>query len=199
MASIRVGIAGYMGSGKTTCSKFFADAGALLINADAEAKSLMQSQPQIQNKLLLEFGDSISENGKISYSRLGSIVFSSKESLLRLNAIVHPPLLEKLRELMTNPDPEIIVLDAALIPLWNIDSWFDYRIWVDAPGVLRLDRIFKKNPNVTKELLQQRMILQESTFLPPSTKTWKYILNEDGIDMLSQKVSLVINQIVNRL
>ena len=97
MKPIIIALAGYMGSGKTTCARFFADAGAMLINADLEAKALMESEPKILQELKAEFGDSILENDKISYSRLGSIVFGSVEPLLKLNSITHPPLLKKLK------------------------------------------------------------------------------------------------------
>ncbi len=184
-----------MGSGKSTCAKFFADAGTMLINADLEAKVLMESDPQILQKLKTEFGHHILENGKISYQRLGSIVFGSVELLLKLNSITHPPLLERLKKLLSNEDYRIIVLDAALIPLWNIDSWFDFRIWVEASREIRIDRLLKKNPGFAKEQLLKRMDIQESTFSTPSPQRWYYIFNEDSIELLGQKVFSFLQKI----
>ncbi len=184
-----------MGSGKSTCAKFFADAGAMLINADLEAKVLMENEPGILQELKAEFGDSILENGKISYSRLGSIVFSSVEPLLKLNSITHPPLLKKLKKLLSNEDYRIIVLDAALIPLWNIDSWFDFRIWVEATRKIRMNRILKKKPVIQEEQLLKRMDIQESTFFPPSPQGWSYFSNEGSIELLGQKVFSFLQQI----
>jgi len=184
-----------MGSGKSTCAKFFADAGAMLINADLEAKVLMENEPGILQELKGEFGDSILENGKISYSRLGSIVFSSVEPLLKLNSITHPPLLKKLKRLLSNEDYPIIVLDAALIPLWNIDSWFDFRIWVEATRKIRMDRILKKKPVIQEEQLLKRMDIQESTFSQPSPQGWSYFSNEGSIELLGQKVFSFLQQI----
>ncbi len=195
MKSIKIAIAGYMGSGKSTCAKFFADAGAMLINADLEAKVLMENEPGILQELKAEFGDSILENGKISYSRLGSIVFSSVEPLLKLNSITHPPLLKKLKRLLSNEDYPIIVLDAALIPLWNIDSWFDFRIWVEATRKIRMDRILKKKPVIQEEQLLKRMDIQESTFSQPSPQGWSYFSNEGSIELLGQKVFSFLQQI----
>lgn len=195
MKSIKIALAGYMGSGKSTCARFFADAGAMLINADLEAKVLMESEPKILQELKAEFGDSILENGKISYSRLGLIVFSSVEPLLKLNSITHPPLIKRLRKLLSNEDHKIVVLDAALIPLWNIDSWFDFRIWVEASRQIRMNRILKKNPGLGEEQLLKRMDMQESTFSPPSPQSWSYISNEDGVESLGQKVFSFLQQI----
>jgi dephospho-CoA kinase len=195
MKSIKIALAGYMGSGKTTCARFFADAGAMLINADLEAKALMESEPKILQELKAEFGDSILENDKISYSRLGSIVFGSVEPLLKLNSITHPPLLKKLKKLLSKEDSRIVVLDAALIPLWNIDSWFDFRIWVEASRQIRMNRILKKNPNIKEAQLIKRLDIQESTFSPPSPWKWSYISNEDSVESLGQKVFLFLQQI----
>jgi len=195
MKSIKIALAGYMGSGKSTCASFFADTGAMLINADLEAKVLMESEPKILQELKAEFGDSILENGKISYSRLGSIVFSSVEPLLKLNSITHPPLLKRLKLLLSNEDYRIVVLDAALIPLWNIDSWFDFRIWVEASRQIRMNRILKKNPSSKEEQLLKRMDIQESTFSPPSPQRWSYISNEGSVESLGQKVFSFLQQI----
>ena len=180
---------------ENTCARFFADAGAMLINADLEAKALMESEPKILQELKAEFGDSILENDKISYSRLGSIVFGSVEPLLKLNSITHPPLLKKLKKLLSKEDSRIVVLDAALIPLWNIDSWFDFRIWVEASRQIRMNRILKKNPNIKEAQLIKRMDIQESTFSPPSPWKWSYISNEDSVESLGQKVFLFLQQI----
>ncbi len=195
MKPIKIAVAGYMGSGKSTCAKFFSDAGAMLIDADLEAKVLMESEPKILKELKTEFGDSILENGEISYQRLGSIVFDSVEPLLKLNSITHPPLLKKLKKLLSNEDHRLVVLDAALIPLWNIDSWFNFRIWVEASRQIRMDRILNKRPGFEKEQLLNRMDIQESTFSPPSPQRWSYISNEDSIELLGQKVFSFLQQI----
>lgn len=196
MPKYKVGIAGYMGSGKTTCSRFFENAGAVLINADLEAKKMMQNEEAIQQALLQEFGNSIFENGTLSFKHLGSIVFDSIECLKKLNSIVHPPLIRHLHQLMLNYRNEIVVLDAALIPLWNIDSWFDLKIWVDASEQVRLERIAKKVLDTDNEQIRKRIIAQETLFPVPSTQTWKYIFNEDSIEMLRQKVFSIVAKMI---
>ena len=76
----------------------------------------MQSDPEIKMKLNEIFGEQVFKNGSIAFDRLGSIVFGSIEELKKLNAVVHPPLLERLCFLMRHRR-EPVVLDAALIPL----------------------------------------------------------------------------------
>lgn len=195
MTSLKVAIAGYMGSGKTTCSKIFTDAGAKVIDADLQAKIMMDSSPDIHQKLSALFGDSIFEQNKLSYSKLGSFVFSSIQLLKRFNSIVHPPLIYKLKELLFSSNDPIVVLDAALIPLWNIDDWFDYRIWIDASENTRLMRITRKSKTINTGQLLQRLTMQQDLFAPPSPKNWQYVSNNNSIESLSQKVFLLINQL----
>ena len=85
------------------------------------------------------------------------------------------------------------MLDAALIPLWNIDSWFDFKLG----GIrqIRMNRILKKNPNIKEAQLIKRMDIQESIFSPPSPWKWSYISNEDSVESLGQKVFLFLQQI----
>ena len=117
MALRRVGIAGYMGSGKSTAAGMLAQRGAVIIDADREAKRLMAEESGLRRKILDTFGNSIAEGGGISFRALGTIVFSAKEELLQLNTLVHPPLIERLKGLLEKNGQANCILDAALIPL----------------------------------------------------------------------------------
>ena len=122
----KIGISGYMGAGKSTVARYFSDRGFHLIDADSEAKGLYRTDPSIIQRLLETFGDSITEEGTLSFSKLGAVAFSDMENLKKLNAIVHPPLLKRLHQLMESNENNDTLLDAALIPLWNVDSCLIY-------------------------------------------------------------------------
>jgi dephospho-CoA kinase len=183
----KIGIAGYMGSGKSTFCAILGEMGGYkVINGDAEAKKIMMGHLQIQERLISTFGSEIIENRALSFSKLGTIVFNSMEKLLQLNTIVHPILLDSLRNMIFNSLENSIVVDAALLPIWNIDDWFDERIWINASSAIRLERILAKGILTDKETIRQRIQMQETLFAAPSRRSWKYIANEGTITTLGQ-------------
>jgi dephospho-CoA kinase len=193
MAPLKIGIAGYMGAGKSSCIKFLEMPSMISLNADQIAKSLMQQSTGIKQELRKSFGAQVCSDQSIDFGLLGSIVFNSPPALNRLNAIVHPPLLQHVHHLMTkSTDPAIrfVLLDAALIPLWNIESWFDVLIWVDACSEVRLKRLIERSGDVLSEKeLMKRMVEQELLFKKSIAYEWVDILNNGTEDELKAKCS----------
>lgn len=183
----RVGIAGYMGAGKSSCVQFFDTDDTVIINADDEAKALMQNDKNILDALFAHFGDIIRLGNGIDSKSLGKIVFNSFSELLYLNSIVHPPLIEYLKKLLFEKKYQSkikkVILDAAIIPVWNIDNWFDLGIWVDTPREIRFCRLVEKyKGKISGDDLSKRMDFQEKLFSPPDDKVWCYINNAGTID-----------------
>lgn len=178
---LKIGIAGYMGSGKSTFSDYFSSKGATVFDADRIAKEFMNKSPEIKILLAKEFGDSILSKNKIQFNVLGKICFASESNLLLLNGIVHKPLIKYLHKLLRISREKICVLDAALIPLWQVENWFDILYWIQAPEAVRLKRLSQKVTLPISEL-KKRMELQEALFKEPSEKQWNIISNENSIN-----------------
>jgi dephospho-CoA kinase len=187
MKYMRIGIAGYMGAGKTTCSRYLAERYQMhLIDADNEAKRIMAQNVPLHRELAESFGEGVIDNGTISFTVLGGIVFGDIMQLRRFNSIVHPLLLERLQETIFSREEagRPLLIDAALLPLWKVDDWFDFRIWVDAPFDVRFERQMRKGLGINRNEVEKRMRLQETLFDAPSPDSWKYVTNQNGFDLL---------------
>ncbi len=197
MTQIKIAIAGYMGSGKTTCSKLLAGLGGVVIDADKEAKLIMNQSDDIKNSLTRTFGPDIVVHGEIHYSLLGNVVFTSIGAIEKLNQIVHPLLLKHINDRILSCSDQIVVLDAALVPLWRIESWFDYRLWIDADFEVRLHRLYNLRSKGSIEIHEytRRMKLQEELFQKPSKELWEYIPNEDSDHAFSEHIMKWTNKI----
>jgi dephospho-CoA kinase len=186
----RIGIAGYMGAGKTAAARLFssaagpAGAGAAVIDADFEAKIIMSDDLGMREQLVRAFGCSIIENGRLSFRSLGSVVFTSKEKLLRLNAIVHPPLVKRLRGLLEAQEGRSVILDAAVLPLCNMETLFDACFWVHAPFEIRLERLKKVRRDLDLRTLRERMRVQEECLPAPPCPPWRLIHNGGSMEQL---------------
>jgi dephospho-CoA kinase len=173
---LRIGLAGYMGAGKSTCARSFASEDALIIDADAEAKRLMAESHEIQETLRAAFGEAaVGTDGRIHSDALGREAFKSVDAILTLNGITHPPLVEYLSPIISSCQKPLCILDAALIPHLGIESWFDMCVWVDAPFETRLKRLIAKRPDMAEAELVKRMRLQEAIMSKPEGGDWMVV------------------------
>jgi dephospho-CoA kinase len=175
-----------MGAGKTTCARSFESGSALIIDADAQAKLLMSGSRRLQDDLCGAFGASIVDKDGLRFDLLGRVAFRSAESLISLNNIIHPPLIKHLERLVFDCTKSLCVLDAALIPLWGVEAWFDLCIWVDAPFETRLERLKIKRADIDESELIRRMRLQEEVMSVPDAGIWVrpalYLPSQDSIN-----------------
>jgi dephospho-CoA kinase len=196
MSARRIGIAGYMGAGKTAAARLIssatgpAGAGATVIDADFEAKMIMAEDAVMREQLVRVFGASIIDNDRLSFRMLGRIVFASKEKLLQLNAIVHPPLVKRLRLLLEAHEGPCVILDAAVLPLWNMEALFDICFWVHAPFEQRLERLKKIRRDLVTSTLRERMRVQEECLPVPQHPPWRNLLNDRGLKDLSAALEI---------
>jgi len=180
MKPVRVGIAGHMGSGKSEAADALKEFDPVIIDADAEAKSLMGESAELKSHLTRSFGSDILIGERIDFPVLGHRAFASRERLTALNRIVHPPLVQKLRQAVGRCGRPLCILDAALIPLWDIEDWFNVLLWIRAPYAVRLSRL-KGSVSLSEEELTRRMDLQESMMPPPSSPPWSVVSNDGSL------------------
>lgn len=185
-----LGIAGYMGCGKSTFAALLSRYGLRIVDADIEAKSLMTADGEIHRQLIDAFGKTIKTNTGINFSELGRFAFDSEQTVKTLNNIVHPKLVKRLHDLVfSNNGP--CILDAALIPLWGIEDWFDSCLWVFADQLIREKRI-KDKAILAPEQIVLRMKIQESIVPIPQGPKWSFLSNDRSLDILRSAVTLFI-------
>jgi dephospho-CoA kinase len=185
----RLALAGYMGAGKSTCARFLASRGFTVIDADREAKRIMNGNAGVRAKLRTEFGPGVAGN-EVDFARLGTVVFGSYDRLLRLNAIVHAPLLDHLERLIAGVQGDL-ALDAALLPLWDKTEWFDLLIWVRAPRPVRMERITRRSV-LGRMQITKRMDMQQRLMPEPPAPPWKYVMNDGTEEMLRHRLDTLI-------
>lgn len=167
---ILIGITGGIASGKTEVAKVFQKLGAEILSGDEIGKDVVEKNPQLLKKLVKAFGEEILTSKKrLNRKKLGKIAFSSPSLTEKLNRIVHPFLLENLKEkiesLRRKSDKKIVVVDAALIVEWGLQKKLDYLVLVDCSKEKRVKRLIRQRGYTRKEA-EQRIKAQ----LPESRK-----------------------------
>lgn len=114
------GLTGGIACGKSTVAAYFRELGARIIDADRIGHELLQPELPAYREVVEAFGKGIlGRSGVIDRRRLGAIAFAGPEKLRRLNAILHPRIIERVEDLAASAqkaDPHsVVIVDAALI------------------------------------------------------------------------------------
>lgn len=128
-----VGLTGGIGSGKSTVAEMLREKGAALLSADLVGHEVYEPGRPAWQEIVDAFGrDVVAVDGTIDRKKLGPIVFSDPDALVRLNAITHPRMKELMREKLTELEGQgvaVAVLEAALLFDANWEGLTD-EVWV---------------------------------------------------------------------
>jgi dephospho-CoA kinase len=181
MSKLVVGLTGILGCGKSTASKILGECGAAIVDMDEAGRWVVENDASVRENIRATFGDSVfDQDGQLLRKKLGRIVFSSKTQLNKLNAIVHPAMLNRVRFLINkekkSASSHYIIVDAALIYELNFDRECDITVCLTAPLEICLQRAESKG--LTKEQALDRIHSQ----LPQEEKAARsgYVIHNDS-------------------
>ena len=134
-----VGLAGGVGSGKSTVAAIFIKQGARGIDADALGHRVLDL-PRVRAALARDWGRDILRDGRVDRAALARLAFRSRKDVARLNRRVHPEILREIRRRIARARGWV-VLDAALLFETGADALCDKIVFVSAPRALRARRV----------------------------------------------------------
>jgi len=99
--TVRIGITGPIGCGKSTVAGWLAEAGAVIVDADQVARAVVGPGEPALAEVIAAFGPGVrTEDGVLDRAALGRIVFGDRAALGRLEAILHPAVRPRIRTAM---------------------------------------------------------------------------------------------------
>ena len=112
--TIRIGLTGPIGCGKSTVARWLADRGAVVIDADDVAREVSAPGQPAHDAVIAAFGDAVRlDGGRLDRAALGRVVFADPDALRRLEAIVHPVVRARILELIDEAEaaaaPAVVV------------------------------------------------------------------------------------------
>lgn len=155
--TIKVGITGGIGSGKTLICRIFKNLGIPVYEADSRARYLMESDKELIENIIHHFGDKVYEKRTLNRPYLANLVFNNKEKLNTLNSLVHPAVSRDFATWTREKYKAKYVLHEAAI-LFESGTYkkMDKSILIDAPDHIRVERVTKRD-GVTEEKVVERM------------------------------------------
>ena len=184
---IIVGVTGGIACGKSTVSKLLSKKGAIPINSDEIGHQLLKCGSPVMRALLEAFGsDILDESSDVSRQKLAAIVFNDKAARERLNAIMHPPIVEKSRSeanrLVTEDANCIVLIDAPLLIEANSQDTVDIIVVVTASTQTQLQRLLERAIAQNRPPSQAEAQARIDSQMPLSEKVKyaNFVLENDG-------------------
>ncbi|GAB2955947.1 dephospho-CoA kinase [Streptomyces heilongjiangensis] len=158
---LKVGLTGGIGAGKSEVSRLLVEHGAVLIDADRIAREVVAPGTPGLAAVVDAFGaDVLTPDGSLDRPKLGSLVFADPDKLAALNAIVHPLVGARSRQLEQEAAPDAVVVhDVPLLAENGLAPLYDLVVVVDAPPRTQLDRLVRLR-GMTEEDARARMAAQ---------------------------------------
>ena len=196
---LKVGLTGGIGSGKSTASKFFEKLGAFILDADKEAKNLLEKNEIVQHEVISEFGtDIINTTGKVDKNKLARVAFQDVDHQRRLNSVVHPyiyDLIDKTFDKVLNDGKyAVFIIDAAMIYESGYDIHLDYIIVITAQLKNRMERALGRK-TLTREEILKRIEFQ----WPEEEKVGMadFVIHNDGSEKeLNDNIKSIIKKLI---
>ncbi|MFM6970689.1 MAG: dephospho-CoA kinase [Sediminibacterium sp.] len=155
---LKIGITGSIGAGKSTVAGIFKVLGVPVFDADAIAKSILNSDPALREQIIAAFGSETYKNGLLDRKYLATLVFSNPEQLAKLNALVHPATIKAADTWAKHWEEQgsaYIVKEAALLFEAGTNIGLDFIIGVTAPEDLRITRVMARDHVTRGEVLKR--------------------------------------------
>lgn len=159
-----IGLTGLTGAGKSTVALKLMAYGCYHIDADKVAREVINSDENVKNKLKKQFGDDVINGDKmVNRPLLASRAFADEESTEALNAITHPAVTKKIREIIVEKKElgySGIIIDAIALFESGEDKLCDFTVAVTAPEDIRLERIMARD-KISREKALERINAQK--------------------------------------
>lgn len=193
--TLRVGITGSMGSGKSFVANLFAERGVPIFNCDNHSKELLVTVPELIDLIKKEFGEDIYE-GNV-YKNLAQKVFAegSEAELDKLTSLINPFINADIDKFFAdNQTAKFCLIETATLYEVGMDKILDRVIYVTAPEIMRLQRA-KERSGITEQEYKNRMKHQIDSTL--KIRKSDYIIYNDDFDQTNRLVEQIYNHLQN--
>ena len=189
-----VGLTGGIGSGKTTIANLFALHFSIPIYiADTKAKELVANNKQLQQEIVTLLGEEAFVEGRYNTAFVAQEVFSNKDKLDKLNAIIHPYVQQDFLQWKQSQQAPYVIKEAAI--LFESGSYrdCDFIIMVTAPLEERIERVMLRD-KIDRETVEKRIKNQWNDEKKIELST--FVIENREIDKNLDKIEIIHSKIV---
>ncbi len=145
-----VGVTGGYCSGKSVACTLFVQKGYVHVDVDRIGHEVLEEE---RNGVVEVFGETVLSGGRIERSALGHIVFADTERRKRLEEILHPPMIARVRRELEGRRNAVI--DAALLVEMGLFFFCDFVIGVQTDEEVAILRGMRRDGLSREETIQR--------------------------------------------
>lgn len=188
--SIKIGIIGGIGSGKSMVSQLLELMGVPVYVSDNESKRLVQTDAEIHKELVALLGEDVYRGGMLNKSLLATYLFGNAEHARLVNGIIHPRVKIDFRRWVSGYAAKPVVgIESAILLEAGFRSEVDMVVMVYAPKEVRMVRAIKRDAS-SREMLEKRMNSQMDDEKKRQQADW-VIVNDGTVPIIPQVADLL--------
>lgn len=145
---LKVAITGNIAAGKSEFEKLLIKRGYMVVDTDKVAHDLLENDKNIIDEIKSYFDgyDILNDDGSISRTKLGVVVFSNNALKYKLESMLHPLIRERIKKYFEQFEKlPIIFVSVPLLFETGFQRMFDKVILIASDENLRLQRLVKRN------------------------------------------------------
>ncbi len=191
------GLTGGIGAGKSEAAQRFRERGIPVIDADRIGHEVLEPGGAAEKAVTDAFGPAILSEGRIDRQKLGEVVFNDAEARQRLNAIVHPAILQEVRSRIAElgqAGHDLVIVEAALLAEdGHIQDWMSGLILVTCPEDIRVQRL-TENRSMASADARARIRAQTDPARKADLARW-VVSNDGDLQKLYRQVDNIADEI----
>jgi dephospho-CoA kinase len=147
-ASLRVGITGGIGSGKSALTDRLARRGVVIVDADVIARRVVEPGTAALAAIAEHFGPGVLQaDGSLDRAALRAVVFNAPDERRWLESLTHPLIGARLAADLDAAASPYVVLSSPLLLEGSQRDLVDHVVVVDVPETLQVERASARDNN----------------------------------------------------
>lgn len=187
-----IGITGSIAVGKSTVTKYLLTHGYTVLDADKISKEALNVGTSCYKRVVELFG-CVSDDLTIDRKALGALVFSDANKKKQLEGIIHPYVVETMRQGIEKCKDELIFLDIPLLFEAKLEYLCDKIIVVYVDEKTQMHRLMDRNHIDDKQALH---LMSQQISIEEKKKLGDYIIdNRSYHENLYKNIERVLKEI----
>ncbi len=153
---LKIALTGGAGSGKSTVARMFRELGAAVLDADAAAREAVRPGEPAWQELRRAFGpEFFQENGELDRGKMAREAFSDPEVRQKLTAILHPRIIQIIRDKvkkLQEAGERLVVVEVPLLFEAGLQNAYDRIIVVYADPEQQRQRLSVRDAREDEEI-----------------------------------------------
>jgi dephospho-CoA kinase len=146
-----IALTGGIGCGKSLAAQYFAELGALVIDADQLARAAIERGSDGFDEVVALFGDSILRDGNIDRRALGELIFKDPKARAALEGIIHPFVRREFEEAVASlKGDDVLVYEIPLLFESKSQDRFDLVVTVESELENRIARLRDRGMHISE-------------------------------------------------